>query len=520
MRFSKPKRLSLKMLFIYAFVFVIIITITIISLTNYFRWKDYSHSKARDVGLTLTRTLAQGCEQPFIENDSFRLKEYAKKLIKDEDMYIAYVTIMNNERVLAQMPDNLGEVPQEINKRIKDNENDYLIQTYYNTTLNADINDISVPVLIEDRKWGTVRVGFSLEHIRKEIYRNTFAIMARGLISIGIGIVVALILSSLVAGPVEKLVKRMEEVEKGGLDQKIGDGKTENGKINIFTSNEFVRMNNSFRNMTNSLKENKKELENTLNRLGQKEKMAALGVLIARVAHDIKTPLGIIKSAAQIQVDETKDPEDKIKVAPSIIQGVNQIDSMIQDLLYYAKPEQPILRKVYLNNILEKKIQLWESQGLEDQKIRITRKFNRDIPQLLLDEDQIGEITFNMIRNAYEAMPDGGEIIISTDWDLHRDINKSIGRENPVKLNRQAFVKIEFEDHGIGISKENQKEIFDPFFTTKEKGTGLGLYSVYNRVEGIKGRIDVKSEEGKGTKFTILLPVSRNGEDTWIPSEF
>jgi len=509
------KQLSLKKRFIYAFVMVIIITITILSLANYFYWNSIYHRKVRNEGLILTQTLMQGCVDPIIRNDFYSLEEYAKNLIKERD--IAYVMIMDrHNHVLAQKPDDSADIPQDVNKKVKDNITPYLIQTYYNTSLKTKIDDISCPVLIDAKKWGTVRVGFSLEHMRKEITRNILVVIVTGLISMVIGIVMALILSSFVTGPIEKFVHSMKNVTEGNLDEQISLG----------SSHEFGVMARSFNQMARSLRKSEDELRKTYQRLVQKEKMAALGELTARVAHKIKNPLGIIKSSAQILVDETKDPEDKIEVGTFIIEEVNLLDSKIHNLLNYAKPKPPTFQEVDLNDILKKKVQFWESQKIEERKISITRRFNRDIPHLFLDEEQIGEITLNMIINACEAMHDGGELIISTDWGSQSDIYQSketncregpgklhaqafVWGEGPNKLHAQGFVWVEFEDTGIGIPPKNLKKIFDPFFTTKKKGNGLGLSAVYRIVENHRGKIEVESKEGKGSKFTIFFPITK-----------
>jgi signal transduction histidine kinase len=388
-----------------------------------------------------------------------------------------------------------------VNKEVKDNINPYLIQTYYNLTLNTKINDISVPVVIDSKKWGKVRVGFSLAHMHREVAKNILIVLVTGLISVVIGIIVALVLGRFVTGPIEKFVHSMKMVAQGDLNE----------EVSIDSHDEFGVLAGSFNKMAKSLRKSEDELRNTYQRLMQKEKMAALGRLTASVAHEIKNPLGIINSAAQILADETKDPEDRSKMVATIIDEVNNLDTKIHDLLYYAKPKPASFQKANLNDILEKKIQFCESRKPEERKIIITRRFNRDIPLLFLDEKQIGEMSLNIIINACEAMPNGGELIISTDCGSQGEIsksNKTKGSETPGNLYDQGFIRVEFKDTGIGIRQENLEKIFDPFFTTKERGNGLGLSTVYRIVERHKGKIEVKSKEGEGTKFIILFPVT------------
>jgi two-component system NtrC family sensor kinase len=170
------------------------------------------------------------------------------------------------------------------------------------------------------------------------------------------------------------------------------------------------------------------------------------------------------------------------------------------------------LQEVNINKVLEERIQFWESQKVGEQKVKIIREFNINIPALLLDKEQLRQVILNMILNACEAMPDGGQIKITTNLDSRKDTNRSGekgDRENSNKFLDNDYVKIEFEDTGIGIAKKDLHEIFDPFFTTKINGTGIGLSTVSRIIEKHKGMIKVESKEGQGTKFVVLFPLTQ-----------
>ena len=496
----KLKRLSLKMRFIYSFVFVIIITITTLSLANHFRWDHNYRRQVRDEGLILTQTLAQGSIDPIIRNDFYTLNEYVDNLIKKKN--IVYVVITDkHDRILVQSPEAMDNIPQEINRNSRGILSPYLVQTYFNPNLKIKINDISVPVLIDSKKWGVVRVGFSLAHIRTEITKNIFTVIMIGLISVIIGIAVALILSRFVTGPIEKFVESMETVAAGNLEQ----------QIQIDTTDEFGILAGSFNQMSKSLRENKEELKRTYHQLMQKEKMAALGELTARIAHEIKNPLGIIKGSAQILVDETEETEVKTEVGGFIIEEVNRLDLKVRDLLNHAKPKPLSLEEIDLNRILEERIQFWESQKFKGKKIRIIRKYNKSIPLLFLDKEQIRQVILNMIINSYEAMPESGEITVTTDWNSlvsRQGFDNEGGGEKPGIFQNNGYVLLTFQDTGTGISEKNLPKIFDPFFTTKENGSGLGLSTVHRIIENHRGRIEVESSSGEGSTFKIFFPLT------------
>jgi len=477
------------MRFIYSFIFVIIISITILSLVNHFRWNRNYLRQVRDEGLILTQTLAQGSIDPIIRNDFYTLNEYVNNMIKKKN--IAYVFITDrHDRILAQSPGTLNEIPRQINRNVQGLVKTFLVQTYYNSEFKTRINDISVPVFIDSNKWGNVRVGFSLAHMRAEITKNILVVIMTSLVSILIGIGVASILSRFVTGPIEKFSRSMETVASGNYEQ----------EISLDTTDEFGLLAKSFNEMAVSLKKSKKELKSTYRSLMQKEKMAALGELTARIAHEIKNPLGIIKGTAQILVDETEDTAVKLEVAGFIIEEVNRLNAKVRDLLSYSRPQPPDFRKVDINEILEEIIHFWEYQKNEEKQISIIKKFNQKLPVLLIDREQIRQVVLNLLINCSEAMPDGGNITVATDFESQQKDHHN--------ARDMDGVRVEFEDTGIGIQDKDLSRIFDPFFTTKKEGTGLGLATVNRIIENHKGKIRVESKFCTGTKFTLHFPIN------------
>ena len=493
MGFLDFKKVSLKMRFVYSFILVIIITISILALTNYLRWRHNYLKQVRDEGLILTQTLGQGSIDPIIRNDFYTLNEHVNNLIKKKN--IVYVIITDRHgRILAQSTGALRKIPEPINNNVQGLVKTFLVQTYHNPTLKAQINDISVPVFVDTNKWGTVRVGFSLEHMRVEMTKNILVVIMTSLVSVLIGIGVALILSRFVTGPIEKLARSMETVASGNYEQ----------EISIDTADEFDLLSRSFNEMAVSLKKSKAELQKTYSRLMQKEKMAALGELTTRIAHEIKNPLGIIKGSAQILIDETEDSDVKSEVVDFIIDEVNRLDIKVRDLLNHSRPRPPNLKKTNINETLEERIHFWESQKNLGNQIKINRKYTQDLPDILIDREQIRQVILNLLINCNEAMPDGGIFTVTTGFESQKG--------DPEDSRDSGSVFVQFEDTGIGIRKEDLGRIFDPFFTTKKEGTGLGLSTVTRIIGNHKGKISVESEIGKGTRFTLHFPVNDRPE--------
>jgi signal transduction histidine kinase len=262
----------------------------------------------------------------------------------------------------------------------------------------------------------------------------------------------------------------------------------------------------SFNEMAKALKESKLELKQTFQQLVQKEKMAALGELTARIAHEIKNPLGIIKGSAQILIEESERPEIKSEVTRYIIEEIDHLSIRIQELLNHSKPMLLNLEPVDLNWILEERIQFWESQRADLRNVTIIRKFEPELPPMDMDKHLIKQLVMNMMINACEAMPGGGVLTVTT---AIAEYGKKGQRQEIIE---SGGVNLVFEDTGLGISQEDLHKIFDPFFTTKESGTGLGLSTVYRILEQHEAKIEVKSAVGKGTCFIITFPLTLNPE--------
>jgi two-component system NtrC family sensor kinase len=177
-----------------------------------------------------------------------------------------------------------------------------------------------------------------------------------------------------------------------------------------------------------------------------------------------------------------------------IVAETGRCAKIVRGLLEFARESVPEKKPVVINSIIEQTLELVYHQSIF-QDVEIICQLGEDIPQVELDADQWQQVFVNMIINAGQAMPQGGTLTIATHF---------LGAENSVRIT--------IEDTGTGISQENLDRIFDPFFTTKaQKGFGLGLSVTYGIIQNHGGKVDVQSTEGKGTRFSILLPVENQG---------
>ena len=238
------------------------------------------------------------------------------------------------------------------------------------------------------------------------------------------------------------------------------------------------------------LQKSHQELEQAQYQLIRTEKLAALGQLAAGVAHEINNPLGTITIYAHILLKgmEADDPRrDDIML---IISEAKRTKDIVQGLLSFARETKLKPGDADINELLEDTLGLLVNQSLF-QNIKIKKEFFRDLPTIFADATQLKQVFLNIILNAAQAMEGKGDIAITT-WQDKNDI------------------KIKIRDTGPGVPPEHVGKLFNPFFTTKEKGTGLGLAISYGIIERHFGKIDVETELGKGSTFTISLPIGNS----------
>jgi signal transduction histidine kinase/iron only hydrogenase large subunit-like protein len=229
------------------------------------------------------------------------------------------------------------------------------------------------------------------------------------------------------------------------------------------------------------------ELEQAQTQLIRTEKLASIGQLAAGVAHEINNPLGTILIYSHL-LQKSLEPDDPRKEDIAlVISEANRAKEIVQGLLSFAREKKLRASEVNVNDILEDVLSLVVNQSLFH-NIKIKKSFGQDLPAIVADETQLKQVFLNIILNAAQAMEGNGKLTIGTILDKKQ-------------------IKVKIADTGPGIPPEVMGKLFSPFFTTKEKGTGLGLAISYGIIEHHQGKIDVETDLGKGSTFTITLPV-------------
>ena len=241
------------------------------------------------------------------------------------------------------------------------------------------------------------------------------------------------------------------------------------------------------------------------------DRLASLGTLSAGMAHEIKNPLVSLKTFAQLLPERYQDSDFRDTFSNLIGHEIDRIDSLVNQLLRFARPAKPILKPLHAHEILEKALTL-VGHRLYQKDIKLNRLWRADTDTIHGDADQLEQVFLNFFLNAMDAMKTHGELSVKTeirsDEQWVSALTYTNGEGNGNGQGREAL-RITIRDSGEGIRAEDIPHVFDPFFTTKDYGTGLGLSVVHGIIQEHGGQIEVESELEKGTAFHILLPLVR-----------
>jgi signal transduction histidine kinase len=235
------------------------------------------------------------------------------------------------------------------------------------------------------------------------------------------------------------------------------------------------------------VEERTKELREAQEALIRQEKLAVLGQLAGGVGHELRNPLGAIKNAAYFLNMVLEEPDPEVKETLEILEKeVATSERTISGLLDFARPKPPTRRRTDIEEVVQEAL----SRVTVPENVEVVSQLDGRLPIILADSDQLGQVFGNIILNAVQAMPEGGQLIIKS------------------QVPSPEWVAVSFMDTGVGIPEENLGRLFEPLFTTKAKGIGLGMAVTKTLVEGHGGKIEVESEVGVGTTFTVRLPIS------------
>ncbi|MDR2549903.1 MAG: HAMP domain-containing protein [Desulfobulbus sp.] len=324
-------------------------------------------------------------------------------------------------------------------------------------------------------------------------------ILAASALVMVICLLMAYIVSRRVVRPIVAMAEASQRMAEGELEQRVTDAGDD--EIGILASN-FNNMAQQLSLSVSALQRKEESLQKAYNELKtaqaqlvQSEKMAAIGELVASVAHEMRNPLTSIKLNIQIigrSLLQGSSLREHYEIA---LNQVSQLDRMFSDLLNYSRPLTLTIVSVSLAELCEKSLATLR-EALSSRHVHVHREYAPDIPDVKVDPVKIEQVLGNILKNAVEASADGESIALV--------FGKS-------RIEGADCATLTITDHGAGISPRHLQTIFQPFFTTKQKGTGLGLSIVKKIMDAHGGTLQVTSLEGGGTTFLLAFPMEREG---------
>jgi len=222
------------------------------------------------------------------------------------------------------------------------------------------------------------------------------------------------------------------------------------------------------------------------------EQMAALGYLSAGLAHELRNPLGSLQGLAELLEDELCPNDPKRTYTQTFLREIERMNKLVEDLLCFAQPPITSLQRHSLSELVGESL-LFASYDFQDRKVKVKTHYASDVCDVMADTERLARAFLNIIRNAFQATPDGGTITVTTSLR---------------QLGGADYARVSISNTGSYIEPEVRRKLFTPFFTLKKNGTGLGLSIAHQIIKGHSGYIEVDSDPVRGTTFAIDLPTA------------
>jgi two-component system, NtrC family, sensor kinase len=346
---------------------------------------------------------------------------------------------------------------------------------------------------------GVLEVDVSLAEMDQHVARlkKTMILWAVS-VTLSLAFALSALLSRLVINPITILMNTMAKAEEGS-----------DIRARVVSEDELGRLAHSFNSMIIKLNKTKKKVEKLhYEQMRRADRLATVGEMAAGIAHEIKNPLAGIAGVIQILGRDIEVEDPRHRIIKEVLEQIDRLDKAVKNLLSFARPPAPNLTRVNVNEVMDK-IAAFLTPQFAKNRVKLKKVFKEDLPEISGDPDLLQQVFLNIILNGVQAMPEGGEMLVSTSAGhvpAHHLGRAGAGDDTDDDASREA-VTITIQDSGKGISPESLEKIFNPFFTTRQQGTGLGLSITQKIVEQHGGSITVDSEPGSGAIFTIYLPV-------------
>ena len=439
-------------------------------------------------------SLKNDLEESFLElSNAIRvsIEQLTAPATSEKDRLLGYIESLKKTgiREVSIVGEDMGIIdstdPKAIGKmsRIKLPREKLVINaTFGEETAGGRSKDLVIPLTVGGDTMGYIHVRMRIDDFTDTIRKNLYFRFFSTLLIFSMGLALAVSISSHYVRPVEDLARAAEKVAAGDLSQELP----------VHGKDEVGRLTRSFNEMIVKLRQNR-ELED---KVRESQYLSQLGRLSSGVAHEIRNPLNFIGLAVDHldALTDGRSPEagrEKEQIVARIKEEIGRLNELVTNFITYGRPPELQRAPVRIPEIVESVLRMAEGR-MRDRQIRCSADF-REGPQVMADPDMMRRAVLNIVVNAIDAMPNGGELDVSAG-----------PRED-------GGYALEIGDTGTGIAGEDLERIFEPYFTTKPSGLGLGLVLTRKIVEAHGGKILVDSQPGKGTRISVLLPVTPAG---------
>jgi len=403
--------------------------------------------------------------------DQMRLQTYLKKLNTKGVREISIIST-KDEIIASTNPTTVGE-------QVGPKKKERIIKAELGEPVSKEgkVYNVILPVVAGNEHYGYIHLKINVEDFSEILKNNAIKRIVATSLVFGLGITLAIFLSWMYTKPIHNVVNAARTVAAGDLTSELRtDRKDEIGELT-----------QTFNFMVQKLRE-QRALEE---KLREAEHLSGIAQLAKGIAHEIRNPLNFISLSIdhlrkKYVPQRAEEKEQFESLIISIKHEIQRLNKLVGDFLDYGKPLRLNLREMDMVGLIDEVIALVRAKAEKDD-IRIDYHTG-ELPALLIDPELIKTCIFNVILNAFQAMPEGGDLTVTTK-----------------ETNGKAFVIV--SDTGIGVSRENLQKLFDPFFSTKSTGLGLGLAMTKRVVEEHGGKVDFQSVEGEGSTITISLPI-------------
>lgn len=438
--------------------------------------------------LSVGRSLAALGEGYLLSYDFTKLEQAAERLTAEDEDVIYTVAHLRDGRVAAfsGRSDLQGKMLDDSISHLALQATEPLLQAIIIPQTKEPGYDVAIPVFSpqSSQKWGTIRLGFSLQRAYEEIHQTRRAFMLLSVAAVVCSTLLASVLALRISKPISQLVVGVHAFAGGAYDHPVHvEARDEIG----YLARAFEQMRQALQLQLAGLAVEKQFIQDANRRL--KETQRQLLHLAARVAHEVNNPLAIIKTAIRNIKDESREDDASLLSLQIIEEEINRIARIIREILMFSRPGNPD-EWVELSEVVQSLEGLLRP-GLLPKQIELKLILEPELPRVRISSDHLKQVILNMVRNAEDAMPEGGVLVMQT-------------------ARTPEGVALTMTDTGCGIPEAYISRLFDPFFTTKDKaaerGTGLGLAVSSGIIREVDGRIEVTSEVGKGSTFRVCLP--------------